>query len=185
MYLVADSLVATGTWSPGPPYICLPHIPPCHPMYWKVVWVGKTLNPLVGRYCKWFQCGSGSGSREPKQCGSWSSWSSWSDFKFTKVESLRTRNIKNILRDGEYVKNTKVAGNQVYLKIMVNFHALGSGSAFPILIRIQDWPNQCGSVLRIRIWDPGSEAFLTPGPGSGIRNRFYSGSRIQTPFFRA
>jgi hypothetical protein len=27
----------------------------------------------------------------------------------------------------------------------------------------------------------GSDAFLTPGPGSGIRNRFFSGSRISDP----
>jgi hypothetical protein len=31
--------------------------------------------------------------------------------------------------------------------------------------------------------DPGSGAFLTRGPGSGIRNRFFSGSRIPTPYF--
>jgi hypothetical protein len=31
--------------------------------------------------------------------------------------------------------------------------------------------------------DPGSGAFLTPGSGSGIRNRFFSGSRIPTPYF--
>ncbi len=33
--------------------------------------------------------------------------------------------------------------------------------------------------------DPGSGAFLTPGPGSGIRNRFFPdlGSRIPTPYF--
>jgi hypothetical protein len=31
--------------------------------------------------------------------------------------------------------------------------------------------------------DPGSGAFLTPGPGSGIRNRFFSRSRIPTPYF--
>jgi len=31
--------------------------------------------------------------------------------------------------------------------------------------------------------DPGSSAFLTPGPGSGIRNRFFlePGSRIPDP----
>ncbi len=31
--------------------------------------------------------------------------------------------------------------------------------------------------------DPGSGAFLTPGPGSGILNRFFSGSRIPTSYF--
>ncbi len=31
--------------------------------------------------------------------------------------------------------------------------------------------------------DPGSCDFLTPGPGSGIRNRFFSVSRIQTNIF--
>jgi hypothetical protein len=33
--------------------------------------------------------------------------------------------------------------------------------------------------------DPGSCAFLTPGPGSGIRNRFFPDprSRIPTPYF--
>jgi hypothetical protein len=33
--------------------------------------------------------------------------------------------------------------------------------------------------------DPGSGAFLTPGPGSGIRNRFFPdlGSRIPNPYF--
>ncbi len=38
-------------------------------------------------------------------------------------------------------------------------------------------------VLRIRIRDQGSCAFLTPGPGSGIRNRFIpdTGSRIPDP----
>jgi hypothetical protein len=35
-----------------------------------------------------------------------------------------------------------------------------------------------GSVLRIRIRDLESGAFLIPGPGSGIRSRFFSGSRI-------
>ncbi len=29
--------------------------------------------------------------------------------------------------------------------------------------------------------DSGSGAFLTPDPGSGIRNRFFSGSRISDP----
>jgi hypothetical protein len=42
-------------------------------------------------------------------------------------------------------------------------------------------------VLRSRIRDPGSGAFLTPGLGSGIRNRFFRnpdlGSRIPTPYF--
>ncbi len=32
----------------------------------------------------------------------------------------------------------RMAGNQVYLLIMVNFHATGSGSAFLIQTRIQD-----------------------------------------------
>jgi hypothetical protein len=32
--------------------------------------------------------------------------------------------------------------------------------------------------LKSSVADPGSNAFLTPGPGSGIRNRFFSGSRI-------
>ncbi len=38
-------------------------------------------------------------------------------------------------------------------------------------------------VLRFRIQDPGSGAFLTPG--SGIRNRFFPdpGSRIPNPYF--
>jgi hypothetical protein len=31
--------------------------------------------------------------------------------------------------------------------------------------------------------DPGSGAFFTPGPGSGIRIRFFSGARIPTPYF--
>jgi hypothetical protein len=31
--------------------------------------------------------------------------------------------------------------------------------------------------------DPGSGAFLTPGPGSGIPNRFFSGSRIPALYF--
>jgi hypothetical protein len=31
--------------------------------------------------------------------------------------------------------------------------------------------------------DTGSGAFLTPGPGSGIWNRFFSGSRIPNPYF--
>ncbi len=31
--------------------------------------------------------------------------------------------------------------------------------------------------------DPGSDAFLTLGPGSGIRNRYLSGSRIPNPYF--
>ena len=37
------------------------------------------------------------------------------------------------------------------------------------------------SVLRFRIPDPGSGAFLTPG--SRIRNRFFTGSRIPNPYF--
>jgi hypothetical protein len=37
------------------------------------------------------------------------------------------------------------------------------------------------SVWRIRIRDTGSGAFLTPGPGSRIRSRFFSGSRISDP----
>jgi hypothetical protein len=45
------------------------------------------------------------------------------------------------------------------------------------------------SVLSLYVWivvsvaDPGSGAFLTTGPGSGIRNRFFSGSRIPTAYF--
>ncbi len=42
------------------------------------------------------------------------------------------------------------------------------------------------TVLRIRIRDPGSGAFLTPGSGIGIRNRFFPdpGSRIPDPGFQ-
>jgi hypothetical protein len=38
---------------------------------------------------------------------------------------------------------------------------------------------------KIRIRDLGSGAFMTPGPGSGIRNRFFPdlGSRIPIPYF--
>ncbi len=54
--------------------------------------------------------------------------------------------MKNILLVGNRSKNipTKVqkpfikAGNQIYLLILVSFHASGSGSAFAIPIRIQD-----------------------------------------------
>jgi hypothetical protein len=37
-------------------------------------------------------------------------------------------------------------------------------------------PREFYSVLRIR-------CLFDPGPGSGIRNRFFSGSRIPTPIF--
>ncbi len=39
------------------------------------------------------------------------------------------------------------------------------------------------SVLRIRIRDPGSDAFLTPGPG--IRNRFFPDPGSQTHIFES
>ncbi len=40
-----------------------------------------------------------------------------------------------------------------------------------------------GLVTSVAVPDPGSGAFLTPGPGSGIRNRFFPdpGSRIPDP----
>jgi len=42
-----------------------------------------------------------------------------------------------------------------------------------------------GLFANYSVTDPGSGAFLTPGPGSGIRNRFFldpgSGSRIPYP----
>jgi hypothetical protein len=39
------------------------------------------------------------------------------------------------------------------------------------------------SVLRIRIWDLGSGAFLTPGSGIQNLEKIFSGSRIPNPYF--
>ncbi len=97
----------------------------------------------------WFQCGSGysflsqrgSRSREPNQCGS----GSWSEFHVTKGW-IYTRKIYLMLVIGQktHLRSKKVqklfwkAGNQVYLYILSNFHAHGTGSAFSKRIRIQD-----------------------------------------------
>jgi hypothetical protein len=71
----------------------------------------------------WFQCGSG--SSEPNQCGFRPG--SWSDFKVTKA----------------FWKGRKSGGLFVNL---VNLFASGSGSAFPIWIRIQN-----SQIIRIRL----------------------------------
>ncbi len=46
------------------------------------------------------------------------------------------KQVKNIHK--KLKKNFGKAGNQVSLQILVNFHASGSGSAFPVRIWIQD-----------------------------------------------
>jgi hypothetical protein len=48
--------------------------------------------------------------------------------KYTEGQESHLRSYKSLLK----------GRNQVPLKILVNFHAPGSGSAFPIRIRIQD-----------------------------------------------
>jgi hypothetical protein len=64
-----------------------------------------------------------------------------------------------------------MAGNQVYLLILVNFHAPRSGSVFPVRIQgcIPNYdpnpdpgqPNQCGSMgVRIRIHNTVSNFML-------------------------
>ncbi len=64
-----------------------------------------------------------------------------------------------------------MAGNQVYMLTLVNFHAPRSGSAFPVRIRScipntdpnpdPGQPNQCGSMgVRIRIHNTVSDLKL-------------------------
>jgi hypothetical protein len=53
---------------------------------------------------------------------------------------------------------------------------------------IPSYLTNSGKVPPSSVADPGSGAFLTPGPGSGIQNRYSSGSRTsdpgsQTPIF--
>ncbi len=87
--------------------------------------------------------------------------------------------IKNIIQVGKvsktylqrYTKSILKAGNRVYLLIFVNFHAPGSGSAFPIRIRI--WDSQS---IRIHntVCNPDSRFFISI---SRVQYRRYLRSR--------
>ncbi len=95
---------------------------------------------------------SESGSMEPKERGSMQIRSRvLENFKSQKFEFLHEKYFKKILGK-KYLRFKKVqkpfwkAENQVYLFILIRFRKPGSGSAFPIRIRIQEQDRQIKAV---------------------------------------
>jgi hypothetical protein len=62
-----------------------------------------------------------------------------------------------------------------YKELVLNYHKRAGCGAVP------SGSNSTAAQAVLRIRDP--VPFFDPGLGSGIRNRFFSGSRIPTPYF--